>query len=170
MKKLSIFVAVLFAAILMSSCSTYTFTSRSTEIEKQKIATSSLVVDIRPDFAQRINVESGRWKTAQEACNEAKYLAVTANNCDVIVDPIYKIEKRGSKFKAYLTGFAGYFQNPRTLIDDIKLFKDVKQEDINKYLILQDPEIIGLMNQTSGSEVINIYEGKACVDDKPAKK
>ena len=40
------------------------------------------------------------------------------------------------------------------------MYKDVKKEDIEKYLILKDPSILGVLNQVGNTEIINIYEGK----------
>jgi len=160
MKQLKIFAALFVAAIAFSSCASYSYTSRSTMINRQEISGTSMIVDVRPDFNKRIATESSRCKTVTEARDEARYRAITEQKCDVIVDPVYKIECRGMKFKAYLTGFAGYYENPRTLIQDIQLYKDLKKEDIEKYLILKDPSILGLINKVGNSEIINIYEGK----------
>lgn len=160
MKEIKFFAALIVAAFFMSSCTMYSYTSRSTSIDRQDIKGTSMIVDIRPDFSKRIATESKRCKTLVEARDEAKYRAVTENKCDVIVDAVYKIERRGGKFKAYLTGFAGFYENPRTLYQDIEMYKDVKKEDIEKYLILKDPSILGIINRVGNSEVINIYEGK----------
>ncbi len=160
MKQIKIFAAIVVAALGMSSCASFSYTSRSEAINRQDINGTSMIVDVRPDFSKRIATESKRCKTITEAREEAKYLAVTNNKCDVIVDPVYKIEQRGFKFKAYLTGFAGYYENPRTLYQDILIYKDLKREDIEKYLILKDPSILGILNRVGNSEIINIYEGK----------
>jgi hypothetical protein len=161
MKQIKIFAAVIVAAVTMSSCASFSYTSRSESIHRQDINGTSMVVDVRPDFTKRIAAESRRCKTPIEAREEAKYLAITNNKCDVIVDPVYKIEKRSGKYKAYLTGFAGFYENARTLFQDIQMYKDVKKEDIEKYLILKDPSILGVLNQVGNTEIINIYEGKA---------
>lgn len=160
MKQIKIFAAVIVAAVAMSSCSSFSYTSRSESINRQDINGTAMVVDVRPDFSKRIAAESKRCKTIMEAREEAKYLAVTSNKCDVIVDPVYKIEKRSGKYKAYLTGFAGFYENARTLFQDVQMYKDVKKEDIEKYLILKDPSILGVLNQVGNTEIINIYEGK----------
>lgn len=159
MKQIKFFAAVVVAALALSSCSSYSFTSRSTKIEQSNITAVGMLVDVRPDFSKRIIAESGKCKTPMQAKEEAKYIAVTSNNCDVIVDPIYKVEKRGRNYRAYLTGFAGYFKNPRTLYEDVNLLKGVSREDIEKYLILKDPSVLELMNPAPNSEIINIYEG-----------
>jgi hypothetical protein len=168
MKQIKIFAAVAVVALAMSSCTTYMFTSRYNTIEKTNIEQSAMIVDVRPDFNKRIVTESRRLKSPTLAMEEAKYLAIVEHKCDVIVDPIYKVEKHGGKYKAYLTGFAGYYKNARTIYEDIKLLNDVKKEDLEKYLILNDPNIIGLMNSANNSEVINIYEGHPQCEKKEA--
>lgn len=163
------------AAIAMSSCSSYSYTSRSESIERKDINGTAMIVDVRPDFNKRIMSESRRCKSIDEAREEAKYEALMSNKCDVIVDPIYKIEKRSGKYKAYLTGFAGYYENARTLYQDIQMYQEVKKEDIEKYLILKDPSILEMMNKSGNTEIINVYEGKpepkeCCKQPAPAPK
>lgn len=168
MKQIKFFAAVVVAALALSSCSSYSFTSRSTKIEQENITAVGMLVDVRPDFTKRIIAESSKCKTPMQAKEEAKYIAVTSNNCDVIVDPIYKVEKRGRFYRAYLTGFAGFFKNPRTLYEDVNLLKNISREDIEKYLILKDPSLLELINPAPNSEIINIYDGgKPCCKEAP---
>ena len=166
MKQIRIFAVITVVMLVMSSCSYYTYTSRSVKVNRADLYQSAMIVDVRPDFSKRIITESRPCKTASQAMEEAKYQAVVGNQCDVIVDPVYKVTKTGSRYRASLTGFAGFYKNPRTIYEDINLLKDVSREDIEKHLILQDPNIIGLMNPSCQSEVINIYEGKASGKDK----
>lgn len=170
MKQIKFFAAVVVAALALSSCTTYSYTSRSTTVVRENIDGTAMIVDVRPDFNKHIATESRRCKTPNEAREEAKYLAITNNKCDVIVDPVYKIEQRGMKFKAYLVGFAGYYENPRTLYEDIKLLKSISKEDIEKYLILKDPSVLEMINKVGNSQVININESKPAPKDccKPA--
>lgn len=169
MKNINLFIVTILG-ILMTSCSTYTYTSRSTKVNRADLNATAMVVDIRPDFSQRIVTESRGCTTPEMAKEEAKYQAVVENKCDVVVDPIYKIEKRGNNnYIAFLTGFAGFYENPRTIYEDIALLKNVRKEDIEKYLIIENPNILGLMNPTSPSEVINIYDGQAPQASKPAQ-
>lgn len=157
MKNLKIFLAASLVVVL-ASCSSYSYTSRSSYIHTQDLNTTSLLVDVRPDFTRRIVTVSQRQKTLDLALAQAKYMAVVDNNCDVVVDPIYKAEKRGNSYIVTLTGFAGYYKNPRTLYEDIELLKNVSRDDVEKYLILQDPNVISLMNPASSTatEIINI--------------
>lgn len=159
MKK-SLYVVLAFVAVVATSCSTYQYTARQTSIEQRNIITSPTVVDIRVDYAKRISVTSQRCKTQAEAMQEARYLAIVNNNIDVLVDPIYKIECRPMGMRKYivsLTGFAGYFTNSRTMLEDMKQLKEFSREDIEKYLILHQPEVLKYMNQEG--EVVNIYHG-----------
>ena len=160
MKQIKYLAAVVVAALALNSCTTFSYTSRSTFVDRENIDGTAMIVDVRPDFSKRIATESRLCKSPNEAREEAKYLAITANKCDVIVDPVYKIEQRGLKFKAYLVGFAGYYENPRTLYEDIKLLKNISKEDIEKYLILKDPSVLEMINKVGNSQVINVYEGK----------
>lgn len=158
MKTLKIFIAVALVA-LMSSCSSYTYTSRSTNINTNDLNATAMIVDVRPDFSRRIVTVSERQKTMELALAQAKYMAVVDNKCDVIVDPVYKAEKHGNRYVVSLTGFAGFYENPRTMYEDVNLLKKVSREDVEKFLIMKDPSILGLLNPASSnsSEIINIY-------------
>ena len=171
MKQIKIYAAIAVVGLALSACSSYSFTSRSVNVNRTDLYQSAMIVDVRPDFSKRIVTESSACKTAAQAMEEAKYLAVVNNKCDVIVDPVYKVAKTGSRYRASLTGFAGYYKNPRTLYEEINLLRDIRQEDVEKYLILKDPNIIGIMNPASPSEVINIFDGKApCCKGKPVEE
>ena len=146
------------AAAALCSCSTYQSTSRETGIRRQDIVVSPTVVDVKVDYTKRINETSKRCKTKAEAMDEARYLAITKNNIDVVVDLIYKIEKRSRKYQATITGFAGYYMNSRTFYEDVKLLHEVDKADVEKYLILHNPEVIKYMNQKG--EVVNIYHNE----------
>ena len=150
---------------MMCSCSTYQYTSRQTFVDKQNITATPTIVDVRVDYKNRITETSHRCRSYDEALQEAKYRAIINNNIDVLVDIIYKVEKTGGKFQATVSGFAGYYQNSRTFYEDIKLLESVKKEDVEKYLILHNPEVIKYMNQQG--EVVNIFHNeystkKAC--------
>lgn len=160
MKKYAIILLTL--TMCLASCSTFQYTSRQTNIDRQDIVTSPTVVDIRVDYDKRINVTSSRCKTQQEAMQQARYEAITQNKIDVVVDPIFKTEYRGHRYQVTLTGFAGYYTNSRTLYEDVQLLHDINKEDIEKYLILHNPEVLKYMNQKG--EVVNIYNNKTCSD------
>ena len=157
MKKISMLLVV--AAAFFCSCSTYQYTSRQTFVNNQNIVASPTVVDVNVDYAKRITATSRSCKTQSEAMQEAKYIAIVDNKIDILVDMIYKIEKKGNRYLATVTGFAGYYKNSRSLYEDIKQLKDVSKEDIEKYLIIHNPEVIQYMNQKG--EVVNIYHNEA---------
>ena len=71
---------------------------------------------------------------------------------------ISKTEKRGKKYQVTVTGFAGYYKNSRTLFEDIKQLEKVDKAEIEKYLILHNPEVLQYMNQKG--EVVNIYHNE----------
>lgn len=161
MKKIllgSIFAAVL----LLSSCSSYQYTARQTVVERQNITMAPTIVDVKPDYTKRVEVTSKWCKTKDEALNECKYIAITTNSIDVVVDPIFKIEYNKGQlsrpYRATLTGFAGYYVNSRTLYEDIAKLKEFSREDIEKYLILHQPEVLKYMN--AEGDVVNIYHNE----------
>lgn len=162
--------------LLLSSCSTYQYTARQTNVERQNITMSPTIVDVKPDYTKRVEVTSGWCRTQDEALNECKYNAITTNKIDVVVDPIFKVARNNGRpskpYKATLTGFAGYYINSRTLYEDIAKLKEFTREDIEKYLILHQPEVLQYMN--AQGDVVNVYHnentGKQEVEPAPIVK
>jgi hypothetical protein len=160
-------------ALVLTGCSTYQYSARQAAINRQDIQATPSVVDVRADFTKRIEVTSGWHAIKDDAMNECRYMAITQNKIDLVVDPIFKIEYRpmaiSNKFKATLIGFAGYYTNSRTQKEDLEAISQFSREDIEKYLILHNPAVLNYMNNRE--QVVNIYhnEGqKAC--DKPAEE
>lgn len=160
MKKIII---VSIAIACLCSCSTYKYTARQVDVDHQNITAAPTVVDVQVDYTKRITETSRKCKSQVEAMQEAKYFAIVNNNIDIVVDLVYKIEKRGSKYRATVSGFAGYYKNSRTLYEDIKLMENLKKEDVEKYLMLHHPETIQYINQKG--DVVNIYH-----NEKPNRK
>lgn len=157
MKKIT-FVALCAVLFVLSSCSTYQYTARQLNIERQNVIMTPTVVDINADYTKRVDVTSGWCATKEDAMNECKYNAILNNHIDVVVDPIFKIEHKVTKrkgFRATLTGFAGFYTNSRTIIEDMQQLKDFSREDIEKYLILHNPEVLQYLNQHGDVITIN---------------
>jgi len=136
MKNILKFILVVFILTTVS-CSTTRNTYRSAGIEKTNIITNDVVVDIKVDFKTIINVTSEKRKTIKQAKDEAYYKAITTNNIDVVVDPIFAVTSYGRrKHKAKLTGFGGKYTNPRSKIDVIKELHIIDTLDIKKFDVI----------------------------------
>ena len=112
-----------------TSCSSYKHSYRLSEIpEKSVVIADKICVELRVDENKVIQASSAkRHKSPTDAKNEAYYNAIVNNNIHVLVDPIYKTQTSarilifGGKSTSTVTGFAGYYENPRS-------FKEVKDE------------------------------------------
>jgi len=167
MKKLGFIVLVLVTSL--SSCRMNQYVVREVDVDRNNIQMTPMVVDVRPDFSRRINEQTKWCKTADEAAMEARYMAITQGNIDVVVDPILQIERRPAgnrKYRANLTGFAGFYQNARTVYEDMKAMREFSREDIEKYLIFKNPEVLKYMN--AEGKVVNIYKNGEKAAAKPA--
>ena len=133
-------------------------------MENHDIVASPTVVDVAVDYTKRVTETSRRCKSAAEAMQEAKYKAIINNEIDIIVDMIYKTEKRGGKYRVTLTGFAGYYKNSRSLYEDIRRLGGVKKEDVEKYLILHNPEVLEYMYQKD--DIVKIYHNENTAPEK----
>lgn len=151
--KLSFIVAMV---VSFASCSRtfYSYTSRSEKIKSVELQATKTLVDIDVDFKHRVTAESDWCFTEQEARNEAQYKAVTTGGADIIVDPIFRTERRTKEekgFKVYVTGYAGFYTNPRPAIQDIQQLKDVDMENIEKHILLNHPEMLPQLRKASES-------------------
>ena len=112
-----------------SSCSSYKHSHRISEIpEKSVVIADKIGVELKVDENKVIQASSNkRHKSPGDAKNEAYFNAIVNNNIHVLVDPIYKTQTSarilifGGKSTSTVTGFAGYYENPRS-------FKEVKDE------------------------------------------
>lgn len=160
MKKLY-FIAAAAVAMVMSSCSTYSYTSRVTSVNRVDIQATQTLVDIVPDFTKKYTASSGRCHTKEEAMQEARYQVLTANKFDVIVDPIYKIERHPAgqrKWEVNIVCFGGEYANARSIFDEVKKVQNLSMEDIQKFLLLQDGSLMRFMQNANG-DVITINHG-----------
>jgi len=156
MKSKSIILLTMLIAI--SSCKITEHTTRSVDIDKTDIIMSPMIVDIHPDFSKKVCVRSNYCRTKEEAVQEARYRAIMEDSIDIVVDPIVQIEDRAITYKRYratITGFAGYYENARTIYEDIEQNKNLSREEIEKYLILHKPEVLRYMNDHG--KIINIH-------------
>ena len=161
MKKL-FFVAL--CAVALSSCTMYQYTGRDAAINRQNMQATATIVDVRADFTKRVNATSNWQPSREEAMAECKYLAITTGNIDIVVDPIYQIQyrphKMRKKYRATLTGFGGYYINPRTPLEDMNQVKEFTREQIENYLLMHGTEILPYLYQPKFGEgdVININQ------------
>lgn len=153
MKKiLSIAIVSFFAVVAFSSCKTISYQARSLEIKDQAVVTTPTMVDVRVDVNKRVNYSdpdfvrypSSKIKNTEEmALTAAKYKCIVENKIDVLVDPVYKITFKGKKkAKVELTGLAGYYENARSMYNDVNSLKDFKMEDVQKFILFNNPELM----------------------------
>ena len=155
MKKNIIVIVVLafFGVMTFPSCRTISYQARGIDIDKQSVDATPTVVDIRVDINNRISYHDedfvkysqskGQSHTEELALNAAKYACITRNNIDILVDPVYKITFKGKKkAKIDITGLAGYYVNARSLFQDIKSLETFSMDDVKKYIIFNNPELI----------------------------
>jgi hypothetical protein len=166
MKKL-FFIILCVSGMVLSGCSTYQYqyeySSREARVARPDIHATPTVVDVRADYSKRIEVVSEWHQTREEAMDECRYLAITRHNVDIVVDPIFKIENRIGNingYKATLTGFGGYYTNPRTMFEDIEALKKFSKEDLEKYMIMHNPAVLQYLNpHTKGASIHTNGEG-----------
>jgi len=135
------FVSIGFFSVF--SCSTSKYTYRTGDINKKNIISNSPIVDVKIDLNKKIVQKSSNQPTAENAKSEAYYKAIQNNNIDIIVDPIYEVTKfSNKKYVATITGFAGYYKNPRSKIDVVRELHDIDTLDIKKYNYLFGTQVI----------------------------
>ncbi len=118
--------------LALTSCKTYSHSSRIVDISNQDVVTDKFVVDVEPNFSKRIKGSSTKkHKVEKSAKEEAYFNAIIENNVDILVDPIYSVTTTkkillffGGKSEATVHGYAGFYKNPRSL-------NKVKQEQFD---------------------------------------
>jgi hypothetical protein len=125
--------------IFLTSCSTVSHTYRSSDIVGSQIVANEVVVDTKIDMQKKIEAVSSKRDSEAEAMHEAYYEAITKNNIDVVIDPIFEVTSTdrilffGGKSTARLTGFGAKYENSRSKIDAIKELKSIDANDIQKF-------------------------------------
>ena len=148
------FIGIAILVLTFTSCHTYSYTSRMAKVSSSNITSTYSYIDVTPDYTRQVQAQSGWHRTERAARQDALYTAIVSSKIDVVVDPIFKIERSGRRVKAYVVGYAGKYENSRTLIEQIKSLNNVSMEDIEKYLLLRDPGLIQYFKSNSSNSVI----------------
>ncbi|MCQ2324435.1 MAG: hypothetical protein MJZ53_06310 [Paludibacteraceae bacterium] len=162
MKTKTNFVVVCMLSLLMTGCTTYSYTSRSAAIRGTEISSRSLGAEINVDFSRKVTATSDPQILKADAINEAQYKCINENNIDVVVDPIYKIEFNMFHKKAYkatVVGYAGTYKQVPTGVDAV-VEKNYNIEDIEKYKLINDPSFYQYYYQkdpVQGGDVTNYF-------------
>lgn len=153
-KNIYLFVAAISIALIFTSCkSTYYYQARNINVQNKDVISTPTIVDIKVDLTKRVSYSDQKFvkypqaitknQIAECALQAARYNCIMQNNIDVVVDPVYKIYFKGkNKAKIELTGYAGYYQNSRTLSNDVKTFENIDMETIKKYIYFNNPTLI----------------------------
>lgn len=174
MKKIFV---IVFSTIALSSCTIYQYSGRQANINRSDIQATPTLVDVQPDFTKRVTATSDWLSTREDAMAQCRFLAITENKVDIVVDPIYQVQFRPSrirnKYKVTMSGFAGYYQNARTVGEDMKQASQFTREQIENYMLIHTPEVIidylyENKNCKEQGDVINIFQDNKPRCHKPA--
>ena len=160
MKKKKLLIAVVLGciAIVQMGCTSYWYTSRSTKVNRIDINSSEQVADITVNYQKTVTAVSDFQKVQSAAKNQAVYQCIMDNDIDVLVDPIFQVEKRGlSGYRATVYGFAGYYKVGKDELEKM-VEKRYSKEDVEKYLLLTDPTFYQYYYKTEGNG--NVYNIK----------
>lgn len=170
MKKTNLLYGLVLGAIVLvqAGCTSYSFTSRSTRVDQSDIYASEQVADLNVDYKKRITSTSDWQKFPNQAKQQAIYQCIMDNNVDVLVDPIFKIENRPiTGYRATVTGFAATYKVGKKAIDRM-VEQGYTQEQIEKYLLLNDPNFYKFYYQKDSNG--NVYNIKCTNNAAPAAK
>jgi len=144
-KRYLISLTIVFA---LSSCGVTNYTYRDIQVNKKGIISDDVVVDVKVDITKPIKSTSSKRNSEEEARNEAHFKALTENNIDLVIDPIFEVSTTdkflffGGKSVAKLTGFAGYYYNPRNKRDVVKDLQVLKLQEIESFEKLYFPNLV----------------------------
>ena len=97
--KQSLYFPLLLLAVVLSSCSTYQFTARQTDVRQRSIDSKEQMASIVVNYDREVTATSDYQLTRKDAIAEAEFLCIQDAKIDVVVDPIYKIEYNPFKLK-----------------------------------------------------------------------
>lgn len=131
---------LLLVVIALSSCSTYQYTARQTNVQRRDIHTHEQMAGIDVNYEKQVTATSDFQLTRQDAIREAEYICIQQSKIDVIVDPIIKVEynpfRIKTRYRATITGYAGTYKQEPTVLEKSK---EYTLEEIEKYKLLTDP-------------------------------
>jgi hypothetical protein len=161
---------VLLSALVLNSCSTYKHSSRISNIAEQNIVVKNkIAVDLSIDLGKTCKGRSGSHKTVKDAKDEAYYDAIQSNSIHVLVDPIYSVTTTktifGERSTADVAGFAGYYNNSRSLkaiTDALALEKIEKDKQEIQTSIKNYKTLVSIGNMSSIKEVENYRLDENC--------
>lgn len=141
-KEKQVLILLSLVLITASSCSTYQYTARQVNVDRQNIANRKQSVDIEIDYNKTVTATSDYQVSKEAALKEAEFKCLKENKIDVIIDPIveYKINhfKLNNRVKATIIGFAGTYKKETPV--NIDATKEYTREEIENYKLLTDPE------------------------------
>ncbi|MFN8261275.1 MAG: hypothetical protein U0X41_10110 [Chitinophagales bacterium] len=106
-----------------------TYTSRNVPINREAIPYNPVVAELKVDISHKV---SGSIKAKNVTVENAKQLAIynamETSGADVVVDPVFKIETKGIKTTASVTGYFGSYDNihkaSESELQNLKLLKE----------------------------------------------
>lgn len=150
--KIALFALML---LVLNSCSTTNYSIRSITIDKNPVITNDVIVDVKVDATKSITATSDKRLSVNLAKNEAYYKAITENNIDIVIDPIFEIKTIGRKCVVKLTGYAGYYTNPRTKTEAVKELQSVKLENVATFQKMFNPTLFESKNKIVKNQSVN---------------
>ena len=137
--KLQIKIVIVTATLILCSCSSTKYSYRQSNIQKNNLISGEVVVDTKLDLTKKVEATSSPRKTVVEAKEEAYYKAITQNNIDIVVDPIFEVRTAGSflgfggKSTVKIVGFGANYVNPRTKVEAVNELTAVDTANIRKF-------------------------------------
>lgn len=172
MQKKNLLIALVLGGLMLVQvgCTTYSYTSRSTNVDQRVINSSEATADLTIDYKKKVTATSDFQKFPNQAKQQAIYQCIMNSGIDVLVDPIFQIESRPvTGYRATVLGFAGYYKEGISGLDEV-VEKKYKKEDIEKYLLLTDPNFMQYYYNKGAGEnhVYNIGAAGAGISKAPA--
>lgn len=165
MKK-NILIALLAFASVLTSCSSTSYSYRSASIPNKNVISGEVVVDVKLILTKKIEAISSPRNSVEEAKEEAYYKAITQNNVDIIVDPIYEVTTTekilffGGYSTAKISGFGATYTNPRSKVEAINELNKTENTNLNKFNSIYDTNQESSTTTTTGekSSIFSIFK------------
>ncbi len=117
----------------LSACETIKIsTAKTIEIQNNGIIQKPTIADleVKPTKVSGSGISSGA-ETFDNVKTRAVSDAIKQANCDLLVEPIYEIEKTGNSFKVTVTGYPASYKNFRPITEeDLKLINESSSKKV----------------------------------------
>ena len=156
MKKCKFLLFVIFFGIIVSSCTSVSYMSRSMDVYNKDASQVPVNAELKVNLEQKVTGTSDMQDSKKAAMESAYYNCITKNNIDIVVDPIVVMTKYSTfvsrsvknaenakwwipQYKAEIIGYGGKYVKFENVEEQVKSYENINMDAVVKYKLVTDP-------------------------------